>query len=542
MTLLTTFKKHWIFFAVLIIFLALLARNPFSTRTLIPNLEPYPDTIHYLSPPHNLVAGHGFSLWREGRSLKSWVPPLYSALMIPAFLIHNDVRMFYFVNVLLAIISFLFFYLIIRKITSNVILLGVALFLYATNYFNYWYPTLAMGENLVIPLFLVAVWLLTLKTSLKNMVLFGLLSVAVYATKSANLPITAGLVLGYCLKLFMETKEKIRFREVLKFIGIFAAFFLVFSIYYQLQYGSSILSSLFFFLGNLFPGQKAASVAAQSSGSWFSFQFMKENLPKYARTMLGGYSVRFLWDNTPIVPIYVGTTGLAGLMVAVADKKYRIYGITLFIILAASVLFMSTFYSTDMRYLYQAIPILLIGFVFLFNGMLQMKRLGFLIPVVLFLIFGFYSATNAIRLKKQVMLNLKYSETPWYYLSVLELNKYFSTHPSQNKKPIVISAMIPYYIDFYSNGAYSLLPLSRNQEFPNQRDYAWGKHDYTNLPKLYDSYLKQGYNIYIQNYGIGNEKPLQDDFRRIIDTYKTTLVSEGCYGACSIWKIEFNSP
>lgn len=493
--------------------------------------------------------------------MNTWVPPLYSLFMIPAFLIKNDVRMFYFVNVLLAITSLIFFYLNLRHMTDGIaiknsnkllslwkqqftlqnLIVFTTLFLYVTNYFNYWYPTLAMGENLVIPLFLASLWLFTKKTGLKSIVAISLLSIAIYATKTANLPIMAALVAGYGIKLLTEEQKKEKWRLLGQFAGTFIVMFIAFSLYFQVRYGSSILSTLFFFLSNLFPTKIISPNGGQAvSGGWFSLEFMKTNLPKYARAMLGGYSVRFLWDNTPIVPLCVGTVGLAGIAITWFNKRFRSIGITLALVMTGSIVFMSTFYSVDMRYLYQSIAILHIGFAMFWT---QVSRIGnkktvqFAAALSIAGMFVFYSLTNIVRLKNQTMLNLKYSETPWYYLSVLKLNEYFDTLPAADKKPIVISAMIPYYIDFYSNGKYDLLPLSLTQEFRDHREKAWGKDDYSNLLKLYDSYLDRGYEVYVNNYGIGNEKPLQTDFQKIMEVYSTKIVSEGCYNACNTWKL-----
>lgn len=528
-------KRHAVFFVCLFVFLALLARNPFSPRTLIPNLEPYPDTIHYLSPVKSLVEGNGFSLYREGRSLKTWVPPLYSAVMVPIFLLHNDVRMFYFANVLLSLTSFLFFYLVLRKFTDNTLITGTVLFLYATNYFNYWYPTLAMGENLVITLFLAALWLLVRKHTPLGMLLFDLLGIAVYATKSANLPITAGLFIGYGFKLIWEGKGRKRFRLVGEHIAVFGIMFILFSVYYQLQYGSSVLSSLFFFLSNMFGStSKSTGTLQYSGGEWFSSKYMASNLSVYIRAILGSYPARFLWDSTPIVPIYVGIPAIAGLTFSLFSRKTKVIGITLVFILIASILFMSTFYSTDMRYLYHAIPILLLGLALLFSSLKLNGKPRLLIPAAIIVLCFYYAATNAFRLKNQIMLNVRYTESPWYYLSVKNLNGYFAD-PSK-EKPFVITAMIPYFVDFYSNGNYKLLPMSDNQDFYSHKEQVWGTFNNSNLEGIYTRLLKQGKEVYVLNY-LGNDPNVSRDFENIKSHFKSDKVLEGCYGSCNIYRL-----
>ena len=53
--------------------------------------------------------GHGWKLCRTNTvGIKPAVPPLYSMVMLPALIINSDPRVFYFVNVLLALGSVLF--------------------------------------------------------------------------------------------------------------------------------------------------------------------------------------------------------------------------------------------------------------------------------------------------------------------------------------------------------------------------------------------------------------------------------------------------
>jgi hypothetical protein len=529
------FKRHRVFWVALCIFALLLAKNPFSTRTLIPNFEPYPDTIHYVNSAQSFIRGHGLQIWREGRALKTTVPPLYSLALVPAFLLRNDARMFYFINILLAFGSFSFFYLLLRRLITNnfSLITAVSLFLYVTNYFIYWYPSLAMAENLTLFLFMIGIYLFTIPVSKKNVVIAALTTVAFYVTKYASMPLMIIYFLAYGLKIILRKD----IASLMLLVTISASTFLIYSFWEWSAKGSTLLTTIvgfFFSSGN-------AHVA--SSDSWFSLSYLPAHLPKYLRAMAGGYSVRFLWDQTPIVPVFVGTPGLLGLFLGMFSKRFRLLFVTLFSLLFSSILFMSTFYSFDMRYLNFAIPALLIGFAVCWDNIhIVMLNLSFntlrrLTSISLLLIFVFYFVTNAIRLKKQVMLNLKYAETPWYYVSVVKLNKYFSALPKKNRKPVVISSLIPYYIDFFSNNTYDMLPLSLEQEFRNNRGAAWGSNNFSDLLVLYESYIRKGYDVYVHNYGLGNEKKLQNDHNAIHTYFKTILVSTGCYGACNIWRV-----
>jgi hypothetical protein len=186
---------------IVITFLLLLYKNPFSERNLIPNLEPFPDSIHYLSPALNLVKGGGLLIEREGRVIPPSVPFLYSLTLVPGFLIFSDVRFFYFTNVMLALSGLFFFYKFLTKIITNSYIIFLILFLYVTNYFIYWFPNLPMAENLILPLFLISLYLLASKLTMKKAVLASIVGISFYATKYASLVLTLTFLFLYLVKI-----------------------------------------------------------------------------------------------------------------------------------------------------------------------------------------------------------------------------------------------------------------------------------------------------------------------------------------------------
>src|SRR5258708_7892725 len=183
------FFRYWMVLLPALLFGLLLLRNPYSDRTLIPNLEPYPDSIHYISPALGLLRGQGLNINREGRKLLPGVPPLYSLVLVPGFILNQDVRTFYIVNIVLAFVAFFFFYLIVAKITSNKFFLFLLMCLYATNYTLYWFPELAMAENLILPLILVALYLLVSPVTSRKAFLAGAIAFSFFPTKFASLPL-----------------------------------------------------------------------------------------------------------------------------------------------------------------------------------------------------------------------------------------------------------------------------------------------------------------------------------------------------------------
>jgi hypothetical protein len=539
---------RWIiFFASFLVLFLLLLKNPFSERNLIANLEPYPDTIHYINPALSLISGKGFHIEREGRAYNPAVPPLYTVALIPFYLVHPDARVFFFVNLLLSFSSLFLFYKIIIKLFNNVWIVGLLLIFYVSNYFIYWYPTIAMAENLVLPLFLGAIYLLLDPITKKKIILLGILSIAIYATKYANATITGSLFLIFFTKLFLiKEKKKQKLKNISLFIVSSLISFSVFALFEYFTKGNNILELLPRFYSWFFPHsvEPASGVAVAKADSWFSLNYFQKNFNIYWKA-LNGHSMRFLWDSTPIVSKYAGSLGLLGFVLGIFNKRFRYISLGLLLLVFSAVLFLSTFYTTDARYIYHAIPTLLIGFgVFLslILEKLKTKNQKTIFYIMLLCLALFYILTNTIRIKNQIVLNLKYAETPWYYITVKNYNEYFdSAKISENKKPILISALAPYYVDFFSNKNFTLLPLSRNQEFPSIREIVWGPNDYSDLIKLYFKYLDGGYAIYVSNYGLGNEQPLHDDFDKIGQNFDLKKVKSGCFEACNIYKVEKKS-
>lgn len=538
-------QPKYLFCYALLILVMLLLRNPFSQRTLIPNLEPYPDTIHYLTPARSLVSGGPFKITREGRTVNQGVPPLYSLAVAPFYLVNSDVRMFYIANVFLTLVSLALFYLILKKITDDKWVIGLTLFLFATNFFVSWYPQWAMAENLVMPLFLGGVYLLLSKVNTTNLLLAGLIPISLFATKYANIPLTAVYSLLYLLKIIFDFRKdkKILFKKLGAYILVTAVLSAGIIAYGYFVNGLNFIAGLMGVIKATFGGiSSGASTAPKVSNPWMSFIYLKTNLPQYLNALIGR-NERFLWDFTPMVARWVGELGIVGLVMGCfSPKKTRFLFFSMVLMLLSEIIFMSTFYAVDMRYIYFAIPTLLFGFSLFFSNLksvFKKAHMYFLFVLIVFAAFGYYFAGNAIRIKSQIVINVKYAETPWYYISVLKLNDYFVD--KVNDKPFVISPMPPYYIDFYSNGNYRLLPLSLAQEFRSGKTIAWGDYDYSDLHAIYQELLKKGGKLYVSTYGLGNEAYLHKSFDDLNKDFKLTEVQNECYTQCKIFKLELKN-
>lgn len=516
----------------LVLFFQLLNRDPFSERTLIPNFEPYPDTIHYVNPARSLISGQGLRIVREGREFYPNVPPLYSLVLVPFYMVNNDPRVFYYANVFLAILSFLLFYLILKKLFENPFIVGLTLLIFASNFYLHWIPTLAMAENLTLPLFLGAFYLLLLKPTAKKTILFGLILTGLLATKYAHLPLSITFFILYGVSIFSaETDKKMRNKNLLLLLVSFLVSFGVL-MFYEIIIKKNVFTTVI--------PTSLTQGSSTNKTAWFSLSYIGSSLPFYIKTLLGD-ETRFLWIFKPILHKGFAIIGISGFIVSLFVKQLRFASVSLVVLLLTSILFLSLFYTVDSRYISYAIPVLLLGFgLFLesANNFFDkgVGRVAFYAGVGV--LFSIYFLMDYRPTKAQILLNQRFSEIPWYYKSVLTINGYLKESKKNSKKPIVITAMIPYFIDFYSNGNYTLLPLHKEQEFRGTKEYAWGTNDYSDLLKLYDEYLSKGYSLYVASYGIGNETYLKDAYTEVEKHFILTQVAEGCYNTCNLYKVE----
>lgn len=529
-------KQYFYLLGAGLILLLLLLRSPYSTRNLISNLEPFPDAMFYTTTPRCFIQGRGWKMCRlhdqQLQEVPTAVPPLYSSLLIPGYLINFDVRTFYFTNVVLSFVSLLLLYAVLKNYISHAASIGLTLFFYVTNYFVYWLPTLAMAENVLIPVFLLSILLLQKKSISKiDGVFAGLIAAGFYATKFSFLPLTILFPVLFTIKLIQSNntaKDKVYifFLQLVFFTVIIVPIFGV--------------EEVLFFLNQYLNGalDPNSSAHIKQGGGYFSLNYIPKHLNEYLQPLVGK-SQRFLWDYTPLTPRWIALPALLGLLVSLRKKSIDISKIWLVVAVITQLLFMSAFYSIDVRYVYHFLPIVLIGFAFFLQHLqktLFKNKINFYTVLLVFITI--YSITNLVRLKSAVMVNLKYSESPWWYLAQVEMNNYFDTLPKVTQKPLLITLLAPYFADNYSHNNYLPLPLSNQQDFQEYFPLVWGDGDYSDFIALYNKKLSQGHDVYITNYGISGSSYFQDSYDTIIQNFKFTQVATGCHNLCNIYKLE----
>jgi hypothetical protein len=70
-------------------------------------------------PAINLSEGQGFGLAAAGKFIRVWLPPLYSLLLVPFFLVNSSPSMFVLANVVLGCFTLIFTWHATNNITKN---------------------------------------------------------------------------------------------------------------------------------------------------------------------------------------------------------------------------------------------------------------------------------------------------------------------------------------------------------------------------------------------------------------------------------------
>lgn len=562
MSMLQKYFFSLITLGLLCVFALLLYRDPFSTRSLVSNFAPFPDSFHYVVPARSFLSGKGFFLAREGGKVIPEVPFLYIVALIPAYMVNNDPRMFFYMNVVFAFISAFIFLKILSRVTANGWIRAFIFFLYVTNYFFYWFPELAMAENLFLPLFLLSIYLFLIPVTKKSCVLAAFLALSLYMTKYAALPMVGIYALSYFANILRHLKHTAHKKVLAQNLVFFSALItaaVISASAEQALYGRSMVSQvmnmgkpIFAYVERVSATLKHAKSAvssqavqqSSSASSWFSLAYVPSNFRDYWKS-LHGYSFQFLWDFTPLVPQSIAALGLLGIFWSWLYPKTRMFGLTLVGLLFGQLLFMSTFYAADNRYIFHAIPTLLIGtslsLSFIDQALSHSTHPFFrnIFYVGLMLLFTYYVGTHAMIWRKRIAINFKYAETSWWYVSVLNDNAFIAqrSRESGDKKPVLISPIPAYFIDFYSNNLYTLLPLATQQEFRGKFANVYGPNNYTDMSALYTKYLEEGNDLYLADYGLGNDSTLRAAFDDAKNNFVLTKLQSGCYDLCNIYQV-----
>ena len=490
---------------IVIVAIYLIVTFPFgltNDRHPLLNLEPYPDSFGYLLPVHNLIHGGGFNYSYNGHVIPQRMPPLYSIILLPLFFIFHTPASFYFTNLFLGVISLLGLYSLVKKITSDHLVITSALGLYMSHGYVLFVASTPMAENLILPLFIWSLNLLlakpktTFQAFLASFCVTGLL-----LTKYAYAFI--GLAFGI---LFIVKYVKLKlFKQALKFI-FFCLFFLMILYIYQARLNWSSLKFI--------AGFKTFSV------DYFI------NSMKFYISAISGQLTSFLWLRWPLTSLLFLLMGIFLLLKNLFGQT--INGLTSLVILYVAHLLMVGFYFyLDARFLITIIVINILFFVkFLVlikdNQILKLATIVFTFFVMLLSQKGLY--------RQLVGQNIFGSSHAWHYEAVQSIARFMDDKPES----VIITALHPPLFSLYIQKNINLLPISNNQEFYG--DQIWGKIDIAPAQEIRNR-INNGQAVYVSNAYITAVPVYVLAFEQLRTEYKFDLEQSGCLETCNIYSL-----
>lgn len=509
---------------LVIIFLVLAFKHPYSDRSLVGNLEPYPDTLYYSTPAWNLAHGDGFEMRYKNYTVKQEMPPIYSLYLVPFFAIFDDVRSFYFANIILGVLTLILFIKSWRTIFSGVysiVLVTFLGFLYVTNYYVYTLPSYMMAENISLFLLSLGVYLLVSKVSKYKVIIIPIITLLLILSKLSNLPIAIVIYLSALMLLIFKKDHRILMS------------------FFNSSLICGLIALMYFIKSGFLVGHKNFE-----DGATFSFNYFAGGFRFYSKTLLGNETL-FLWFRERLVHgILVPFAGL-GLLIGSIQNKYRFISVFTALSIGALLSFMSMFPVHDARYIMVLLPLFLTAVGVCFHGIspFRYSRLIVGFAMVVIILVGMLTPYGGYRngelgimtLKRQLGINFRHRETPWNYKAVEHFNKYFNLIDKNN---IVLATFLPvYYINFFENDKYDLAPLSMSQEF------FWYKNGLNKQMKIssIETYLKMkikdGNRVYVTNAYVGNVAGWSGELEQIKKKFNARLVSRGCLDTCNIYKL-----
>lgn len=517
-------KRHVGLCMIICIFMTLLlaGKNPFDDQSLIPNLEPYPDSLYYSYPAWNVAHGGDFSMTYHDTTVKNVTPPLFSLYLLPFFAVVKDVRVFYFAQLALLVVSIVLLTKALQLVLDHSkespfiksVMIFFAIFLFITNFYIYTMPSLLMAELLSITIVLAGCVLLLLPNTPIRAAISAHIGVLLLLIKVSNLPLTAVFYLLFLMKVWKPSENKTFFVHAITAMLYTTAFF----------YGSQF-----------FEGHKNIQ-----GGSNFSFENAQRNLPFYLRAA-AGFPTRYLWYTERFVSPLVSLGALFGLCVGSMMKSTRQTVAAILLGASGLVLFMAFFVTPDARYISALIPLYsilcLIGFMWIYSKMKTEYFLMFVcVVLIIYLLLPTFSYQPGepymISMKKQIGLNYLHPENPWNYTAVVSMDTFSASQKSE--KPIYIATFLPeFYVGMFAKN-FVALPVTTQQEFYSAADDKKIEH-------MYDQAFLSG-KVYLSNAYVGNVRDVwPSEFERIKEKYDGKLVYEGCLGTCNLYLLTMPS-
>lgn len=511
-----------VFAAAVSLYLVLTLPAALTTQSVHLNLEPYPDGLLYAVSARNAALGRGLQLEYLQSELALWVPPLYAVILIPGYLLSTAPQTFYVTNVLLGVATIFLLWRILKHRTNTWQLIGIGLLLYLSHAYCIWLPAVPMSENLVQPLFLLALSALLEKKPSPQNLLLSLIGIAgLLFTKYSLVGVVAMLSCWWLHTVLCTQSKKVKLWLLSGICLTLVAFVLYL---YSIKTNPVLLLS-------------AVLKQFTTEGGFYGTQYILSNAISYGK-VLTGQSSWLLWLQHPFTSVAVAFTALGALILNAVAGRDDSTGKWLLAVFLAQFPLLLIFYVADARYVLVSLLILVVALcqvLYFYQDKLWKYKKILLCIVTLLLAIHFYSQGP---LFKQVLSsNLLHRSTAWQYEAVQHFNTFFSTKHSS--EPILITTLPPFFVDAYQAAEFRVVPLSNDQEFLAKGEYVWGDDiNYMNLRQTYRDWIIQGKDVYITNSYITHQQAVVGEYEWYAQNFQMIEVSSGCQQACNIYKLE----
>ena len=451
-----------------------------SSYYKILDLQVFPDTLYYSAPAWNFVHGYSFDMAiRDFLHIPHFVTPLYPILLIPFFLFFS-LQGFIVLNTLLLLTSItcicLALYNIKRPHLSTLQIFSLLL-LYICLPVVIKMPLQLMSEAPTIAAMSLLVYILcrridTTRTLLPAFIIGWLM----YFIKQSNIFIFFPIVLLYLWHEYFVLKRK----------G-FAPLAIVVCI--------SVVSALFSYAYGIISYDTL--VDPDRKESIFLISTFIPHFVFYAKTLIGlnaqnEFIVSLMpmplkWETARIVSPLIGLMVVFGFFRNYKDKRI----LYLAFIGCVYVVGMSFFGSTDHRYAYVLLPVLWVfcafGLASLSNKM-YVKNIFILVLVASILFVPILSNDKTVSTIVYLRDILTRQQSDYdFYRTIEIMNKHTEDNTSQ--KMYLLTFLPEFYTQYFTNGKYTILPISTEQEFFwDSRTKMWQQY---NLPTDYVGYLRE---------------------------------------------------
>ena len=516
------FVENWFFWGLVSFYLFIILASFFGSHVL-KNLEPYPDSLYYLSQAKELAQTGKLRLRYQDSVINFHVPPFYSLVLSPFFLFTQNPQIFVIANIIFGITSLVLIMLIISEKTKSKSAIAIATLILLSHFSFIWFSTLPMTELLGLTLMLLSFYLIIKKKiNLWNLLIIFTLLLSLILTKYLYVTLAMGLGLILLIRLIKEKQSKmlqVIFGLIL-FSGLLLILFLQ-KIHYR---PFDVFTYLFNSHLNAF--------------YFYSFSYIKQNLLFYLQTLLGINS-QMLWLKTPLSSAGILFLFFFSLFKLWQNKANKFFALSIFILFCSLFPILLIFYAKDARYLF-FVPALM-ALAISINWEQSRGKQKFYLSLSIAVSLCLQIFTQAPLLKIILSQNILHHSTAWQYEAIQNYNKYFI----EDNNAYLITALPPFFVDFYDNGNYRVLPLSNNQEFINKNQWVWGSDldlsadeaKNKNLYDLYNKLLAEEKQIYISNSYITHNHLVIEDYEKLKKNYNFELVQEGCNNACNIYEL-----